>query len=63
MLSNELNGDESDEMRTAREAADLWRRKNPKCPKEKIYSRLGGFLSSRGFSYDLVKEILNDFIK
>jgi len=65
-ISNEIIesvlGDRSDnsELESAREAADLWRRKNPNCPKEKIYSRLGGFLSRRGFSYDVVKEILGE---
>lgn len=54
------NRSENSELAAAREAADLWRRKNKNCPKEKVYSRLGGFLSRRGFSYDLVKEILND---
>jgi len=60
-LINEILSTQSDntEIDAAREAADLWRRKNPNCPKEKIYQRLGAFLSRRGFSYDVVKEILN----
>jgi len=53
--------DES-EFSAAHESAKSWRRKNPKCPKEKIYSRLGGFLSRRGFSYDIVKQVLEDNI-
>jgi regulatory protein len=53
-----LNQSENLELETAREAADKWQRKNSNCPKEKIYSRLGGFLSRQGFSYDIVKEIL-----
>lgn len=51
------NSDDS-ELDSARKAADLWRRKNLNCPREKIYSRLGGFLSRQGFSYDVVKEIV-----
>ena len=63
-IIDELMSNQSDdsEIASAREAADLWRRKNPKCPKEKIYSRLGGFLSRRGFSYDVVKEIVGEII-
>lgn len=54
------NKSDESELSAAREAANLWRRKNKNCPKEKIYSRLGGFLSRRGFSYDVVKEILEE---
>ena len=60
-IIDDLMVDKSDdsELESAREAADLWRRKNPNCPKEKTYQRLGSFLSRRGFSYDVVKEILD----
>lgn len=62
-IINEIMTDKSDdsELESAREAADLWRRKNPNCPKEKIYQRLGSFLSRRGFPYDVVKEIIEEF--
>lgn len=52
--------DNKSEIDIAREAADLWRRKNLNCPPEKIYQKLGGFLSRRGFSYDVVREILEE---
>ena len=58
VISERSDNNYKDEIAIAREAAESWRRKNPNCPKEKIYSRLGGFLSRRGFSYDVVKEIL-----
>ena len=54
------NQSENSELETAREAGDVWQRKNPNCPREKVYQRLGGFLSRQGFSYDVVKEILGD---
>lgn len=61
-LIDEVMAGKSDdlELDSAHEAADLWRRKNPNCPKEKIYQRLGSFLSRRGFSYEVVKEILDN---
>jgi len=55
LMSNQT---ENSELETAREAGDVWQRKNPHCPSEKVYQRLGGFLSRQGFSYDIVKEIL-----
>lgn len=67
-ISNEIidsiqnNRSDNFDLEAAEEAANLWRRKNRNCPKEKIYSRLGGFLSRRGFSYDIVKEILKEQI-
>ena len=54
------NQSENLEIENAKEAADLWRRKNSNCPPEKIYQRLGSYLSRRGFSYDIVKDIIND---
>lgn len=52
------NQSENSELEIAREAAEKWRRKLPNCPPEKVYQRLGGYLSRQGFSYDIVKEIL-----
>ena len=57
-----LNQSENSELETAREAADKWQRKNPNCPKQKVYQRLGGFLSRQGFSYDIVKSVIEDVL-
>lgn len=57
-----LDQSENSELETAREAADLWRRKNSNCPAEKVYQRLGGYLSRQGFSYDLVKTVIEDVL-
>lgn len=57
------NQTDQSELDAAREAADSWRRKNPNCSRDKIYQRLGSFLFRRGFSYDIVKEILEEVIK
>lgn len=60
-IIEEILSNQSDQSETAiaHEAAASWRRKNKNCPREKIYSRLGGYLSRQGFSYDIVKEILD----
>lgn len=32
-------------------------------PREKIYNRLGGFLSRRGFDYDIIKKVIDEKLR
>ena len=49
-----------DEFIRAEELAKSWLKKKTEIPPEKVYERLGRFLLSRGFSYDIIKPILDD---
>jgi regulatory protein len=48
-----------DEYVRAEELAQSWLKKKSDTPREKIYERLGRFLLSRGFGYDIIKPILD----
>jgi regulatory protein len=59
-----LNGEDSEsELEKAKEAAGLWIKKNQNIPKEKIYNRLGGYLSRQGYQWEVAKEILGEVLE
>jgi len=55
-------GENSDQAEEVEDAADRWLAKNKKVPKEKIYEKLSRYLVSRGFSWEIVKEVVEEKI-
>ena len=55
-------GENSDQAEEVEDAADRWLAKNKKLPKEKIYEKLSRYLVSRGFSWEIVKEVVEEKI-
>jgi len=51
-----------DELETARKLVQRKINKYKGLDRQKIYQRLGGFLSRRGFDYDTIKKSIDEFI-
>lgn len=66
-IAKDLIGKELQEISTdseysrAMELANRWIEKKQSVPKEKIYERLGRFLLAKGFSYDIIKKVLDNY--
>lgn len=60
-----LSSDGGDEVESekAKEAARLWIKKNQNISREKIYNRLGGYLSRQGYRWDVAKEVLAEVLE
>lgn len=56
-------GENIDESEEVEEAANNWLRKNKKVPQKKLYEKLSRYLVSRGFSWEIVKEVVEGKLK
>lgn len=52
-----------DELAMARDLVERRIKKYKGLDRQKIYQRLGGFLSRRGFDYDTIKKVIDDILK
>ena len=57
------NISDQDELIRAGELAEKWLLKNRGLSKDKIYRRLGGYLQRKGYSWNIVSEVLDDVLK
>ena len=62
-IIEKILGENIDESEEVEEAANRWLAKNKKVPKEKLYEKLSRYLVSRGFSWEIVKEVVEEKLK